>query len=355
MRPFLTIVALLSAGAPAASAEPAPAAAVSSATRDVYFPSDDIQLSSRLYAPPGSASYPVVVMVAGSGPESVMGIAETQAIARAFARAGIGVLAYDKRGTGKSGGAFTGSDFRALGRDAAAAIRFARQLPGVRRVGVWGISQAGWVIPYALQENPGAAFAILVSPGGINPHEQVTYFLHLQMRAAGLSEADADKADRMHRATVAYYATGRGYRAAQATIDRYREQPWFRTVVTHPYWDDMTGVGMLLTPAQLAAAVAKHPDNFEMVRSASSFTDYAPLYARIRVPTLLVYGSADQLVPGARSRAVIEPALRRAQTPFDVRIFDGADHNIQSPDQQVRPDYLEAITVWAKARFDKPD
>ncbi len=319
-------------------------------TRDLRFRSGALELSGRLYAPVGVERYPVLVAVTGSGDVSVIGDDDTKALAMAFTAAGIGVLAYDKRGTGASTGVATGTDFRALGADAAAAIRFARGLPGVERVGVWGISQAGWVIPYALREKPGAAFAILVSPAGVNPHEQVTYFLHRQMRALGLSEAEASAADTIHIVTALYYASGRGYRAAQATVDRYRGMSWFHRVVTNRFWDDMTGEGRLFTPAELAAAVAKNPGGFDLYRSKSSFVDYSTLYESLTLPTLVIYGAQDELVPIDHSRAVIEPALRRrGSMPYQFRVFEGVGHDIQTPDHRLLPDYLDFIVGWARA------
>jgi len=320
--------------------------------RDTIFPAGEVRLSGRLYAPRGLSRYPVVVMVTGSGDVSVIDEPYTRVVAGAFAAAGIGALAYDKRGTGRSTGAPTGTDVQALGRDAAAAILFARRLPGVSAVGLWGISQAGWVVPYTLQKVKGVAFAILVSPAGVNPNEQVTFFLHRWMRGRGLTEAEADQADSMHLATVRYYASGRGYAAAQAQVDRFKNEPWFHRVVTDRYWDNMASEGQLYTPTQLADRVARHPGEFELLRSASSFVDYGRLYESLTLPTLVIYGSEDDLLPIDRSRTVIDAALRRrGSVAYEFRVFKGATHDIQTPDEQVRADYLELLTNWARARF----
>lgn len=353
----LQIIALVAAlsvavGDSRAQSEAPQATRPATAVQTLFFPSGDVQLSGRLFLPRGATRFPLVVMVTGSGDGSVLTEPYTETVAAAFTRAGIGVLAYDKRGTGKSGGAYTGTDFEALGRDAAAAVRYARQLHGVTRVGVWGISQAGWVIPYAMRERPGVEFVILVSPAGVNPHEQVTFFLNRFVQAAGFSQADADKTEAMHRATVAYYATGRGYRRAQAVVDRYRGETWFNRLVAHPLWDEMASPGKLYTPDQLARAVAERPRDFELVRSRSSFLDYRRVYSSINVPTLILYGSEDRIVPVERSQAIIEPVLRRSGVPVEVRVFEGADHNMEQPANSVRPDILELMSTWARSRFD---
>jgi pimeloyl-ACP methyl ester carboxylesterase len=217
-------------------------------------------------------------------------------------------------------------------------------------VGLWGINQAGWIIPYAMRERPGADLVILVSPAGVNPYEQVAFFLQRQARGWGLGEAEAARADSMHRASSLYYAGTRSHDEAQAVVDRYRGEPWFERVVTHPYWDEMTSDGRLLTPSDLAAALAARPGDFEIYRSASSFLDYGAVYQELSVPTLVIYGADDALVPVARSRDVIEPALRRPGAAYQVRVFEDADHDMEAPDGKVRPDYLSFMVAWVRSR-----
>jgi pimeloyl-ACP methyl ester carboxylesterase len=45
--------------------------------------------------------------------------------------------------------------------------------------------------------------------------------------------------------------------------------------------------------------------------------------ARVRVPTTVIYGTRDSVVPPAQSRTVAE----RAGGPVTVVVVDGADHN----------------------------
>lgn len=307
-------------------------------------------LSGRLYAPAGRARYPIVVMVAGSGNESVIDGVYTQIIARAFNARGIGVLAYDKRGVGQSGGAYTGGDFPALGADAAAVARYAQALPQAESVGLWGISQAGWIIPYALRELDDVRFSILVSPAGVNPHEQVAYFLHRQALSWGLTTEEAAAADRMHRAVALYYAGRASHRSAQAEVDRHRSARWFGGVIAHPYWDEISAEGAVLSPAALQTALRERPGAFEIYRERSSFLDYAPIYRALRrTPTLVLYGSADELVPVERSRAAFAAALRGSD--HAIHVFDGASHDIQTPEGRVLPAYLEMMSDWAARQF----
>jgi uncharacterized protein len=87
-------------------------------TRDVTFMSGDVALHGRLVLPKGTGRVPIIVLGHGSENTSAVGYAWTQ---RVFPAAGVGVFVFDKRGTGKSGGAYT-QNFSALADDVVAAV-----------------------------------------------------------------------------------------------------------------------------------------------------------------------------------------------------------------------------------------
>jgi dienelactone hydrolase len=325
------------------------------ATTDVMIPARDHELSGRLFAPAGMARFPVVVIVSGSGNESELDGIYNHLLAQAFTRVGISVLVYDKRGVGRSGGAYTGVDFPALGEDAAAVARYAGRLPQAEAVGMWGISQAGWIVPYAVRHAPELRFVILVSPAGINAFEQISYFLRNQALGWGLSAPEADAADRMHRAVTLYYAGRASYQSAQSEVDRHHAARWFHRVITDPYWDEMTPAGRILDPEQLAQALRERPLAFEAYRARTSYIDFRQAYRSLRrLSTLIVYGADDQNVPPLRSRPLFETALRDEQRHHhDFLMYEGAGHDITTPDGRVAPHYLEAMTSWARKRVDE--
>jgi pimeloyl-ACP methyl ester carboxylesterase len=106
-------------------------------------------------------------MVHGSGPRTRD---EFDIFSAYLELSGIAVLADDKRGVGESGGRYPGDMAVApaldvLARDAQAEVRF---LDGLRRidasrVGLFGDSQAGWVIPLAAKRDPAVRWALLNS------------------------------------------------------------------------------------------------------------------------------------------------------------------------------------------------
>jgi dienelactone hydrolase len=120
--------------------------------------------AATLTIPPGPGPFPAAVMVHGSGPQTRE---EFQAFAAYLTSIGVAVLADDKRGIGQSGGTYPGeaatdSTLDILARDAQAEVRLVAALPQIdpKRVGLFGDSQAGWIIPLAAAREHAVRWAI---------------------------------------------------------------------------------------------------------------------------------------------------------------------------------------------------
>jgi uncharacterized protein len=134
-----------------------------------YFENGGVHLAFSLDLPQGQGPFPAVVLGHGSGKTT-----RDQMIwaARHFTELGFAVLRFDKRGVGESTGTyvFVGTDdspwvFPQLASDVAAGVRFLRTRPEIdgRRIGLFGNSQAGWILPIAARDLGDVAFMILWS------------------------------------------------------------------------------------------------------------------------------------------------------------------------------------------------
>jgi hypothetical protein len=134
-----------------------------------HFVDGDVRLAFTLDLPPGKGPFPAIVMGHGSGRVSrdQLGWAS-----RHFTELGFAVLRFDKRGVGESTGTFVfvGTRdspwvFPQLASDVAAGVRFLRTRREIdaKRIGLFGASQAGWILPLAAQQLGGVAFIILWS------------------------------------------------------------------------------------------------------------------------------------------------------------------------------------------------
>ncbi len=141
----------------------------------------DVNISGTLTKPRGKGPFPVVVFVHGSGPWAR---GAPYALGEYLAANGIASWSYDKRGVGKSGGVYThdvdSAQFELLAADAIAGVRMLAKRPDIdtNRIGIWGISQAGWIIPIVGARAPELDFAIIVS-GPLTTLSEENYFSSL--------------------------------------------------------------------------------------------------------------------------------------------------------------------------------
>ena len=134
---------------------------------EIAFVSGEETLSGSLVMPAGpEAPTAAVVFVHGSGPQE-----RSLPLAKNFARVGVAAFVYDKRGVGRSGGHYEGTqsvsghNIDRLAEDAAAAIAALRgrdELDGTA-LGFAGISQAGWIAPRAAEKSGLADFLLIWS------------------------------------------------------------------------------------------------------------------------------------------------------------------------------------------------
>ncbi|GAA4663418.1 CocE/NonD family hydrolase [Streptomyces chumphonensis] len=145
--------------------------------------------------PEGRGPYGLVVLVHGDGPVDATHDSFYRPLWESFARAGYASLSWSKPGVGASEGDWLEQTMRDRAEETRAALAWARARPEVDpdRIGLWGASQAGWVLPKVAAREPDVRFVIAVSPA-INWHRQGRYHLMSELRAEGASAADRTRA-----------------------------------------------------------------------------------------------------------------------------------------------------------------
>lgn len=283
-----------------AAAEPAATTGVAPAPPDIrevqltVRTSDGLALPATMRSPAGAApGGPAMVMVhgAGAGP-----LDKYRAEAEAFTRAGITTLSYEKRSAGYSQ---TERSYSRLADDADDAADLLRAQPGVdpAKVGLWGISEGGWVAPLAASRAPSTAFLVVVGANGVQPLRQQTWAEALKMQLAG----------------------GQGSLVDAASSGSYRL---------------INSMGLFPEP----------------------YYDPTSVLRGLTVPVLGIWGALDRATPPAESVAVFRDELESAgNRHYLLRTFDDAGHLLTpSPDGFQKgagfaPGYVELVGSWASA------
>lgn len=181
----------------------------------IEFRSNENTLRGFIDFPEGSGRHPAIVMVQGAGRSDVtVDTGPFDEMREAFRHAGIATLIWDKAGDGCSEGKYsTGFPVRERATETIAAVQALQRRDDIdpARIGLWGVSQGGWVAPMAAVRSKGVAFLIVVSGPGRDAISQMIFYSTSELRETGIDAAEANAAHAaLQRAfTIARRAEGR--------------------------------------------------------------------------------------------------------------------------------------------------
>jgi dienelactone hydrolase len=276
------------------TAEPAPAVPPDLRSVEVTFRGEGgLTFHGSVLSPAvAKPARPGIVLIHGAG----TGTPRTKLMGEAveFARRGMSVLIYDKRSVGYS---LFHRSYSQLADDALGAVAALRSQPGVdpAKVGIWGLSEGGWVAPIAASRSKDIAFVVLVGANGLPPLRQQTWTVAAGLRKAGVSGSLVDRTE----------------------LNLYRA---------------IADGGMFPEP----------------------YYDPEPTIAAVSQPVLGIWGTHDLLTPPVESPPVFARALEKGgNRKYTFHFFPDADHAAhQTPDGGVTrlpalaPGYADLVGSW---------
>jgi len=230
-------------------------------------------LSGTLHLPSGTARHPALIGLHpadGASRDHVLFLH----LARVLPPIGIAVLRFDRRA-----GAEDRFDVQADDALAAVAALASRDDIDERAIGLWGFSQGAWVAPLAASRSGAIAFLVLLASTGVTPARQMRYGTARHARAAGASDDDVRDLLALRGLYEDYHRGRIPLADMRRAIDAASRTSWFG----HAY--------VRREPAPPGAW-------------ATLDFDPGPVFARVRVPTLLFYGEDDEWQPIDESIAV---------------------------------------------------
>jgi len=192
------------------------------------------------------------------------------------------------------------------------------------RVGLWGISQGGWIGPLAAAASDEVAFVVLVASTGVTPSAQMMYAVERQLRLAGYGDEAVEQALELRQRFEHWVHTSAPEPDERLAADLLAalDEPWAGQLWLPPGLLDEEGVGLWVEEMDY---------------------DPSPSFAAVRVPTLLFYGAEDSWTP-------VEPSVEawRAARGSDVEVvvIPGAEHDLTLPDGRFAPEYDRRLVDW---------
>jgi pimeloyl-ACP methyl ester carboxylesterase len=286
---------------------------------EIQFRSGKFRVVGNLLIPSGGDRHPAVILVHGDGPATRRTGSSTGPTTKAFVRNGYAVFSWDKPGSGES----TGRINDALTQRAeilADGIQVLAEHPKIDpgRIGVWGISQAGWVMPLALELRDDVAFMIVVSGSGEDGIEQGAYMVAQQVLGGGGTQEQAALVER-------YWAQQR-----KATdYDEYREA-----------MEVLMDVPQVQSRYNLEITEEKRwkpvPRDFDI------FIDAMDIIEHTTIPVLAIFGERDKIVDPVQGAEAYGVALQAAgNQDYRIEVLPGAAHNLERMSK-----YQEVLESW---------
>jgi pimeloyl-ACP methyl ester carboxylesterase len=195
------------------------------------------------------------------------------------------------------------------------------------RIGLWGFSQRGWVVPIAASRHR-FAFLVACSAPAVSFAGVTLYADAARLRAHHLSAAEIGEAMRAERGLDDYLRHGGDAAAVQAMLDAARRSRWSRLTT-------------------LPAAIPTAAERRLYLRWIDLDLDPLAFWRRLNLPVLIAYGTADENVPAEDSARRIAAAL--AGRDVTLRRYSGANHNLV-PAPRLEADLIE----WTQAALRRP-
>ncbi len=297
--------------------------------------SGNATLSATLVMPAAKGKHPVAIFVPGSGALSRDESAPFREF-DTFIRNGVGLLVYDKRGTGMSSGDWQQESFDELASDVLAGVALLKSRKDVdsEKIGAWGFSQGGWIAPLAASRSKDIAFLIIASGGGVTPPQAEIGEQVARMRVQKLSPAEIDEAIAFMNLQFDVVRNPNRWSEFQAAAEKVKDKKWYRYT-----W----------------GGLPKEHWQWNWWRPVVDYDPFAAL-SRIKVPVLVMFGAADQYAPSEnipKSIETISTALARGgNKDITTKIFANADHDLfvklENGQFGAPPDYHEVLSNWLR-------
>jgi dipeptidyl aminopeptidase/acylaminoacyl peptidase len=272
-------------------------------TTVVIFNKNDVQctfqngnttLSANLWIPSGQGPFPAIVIVHGAGKITSQ---DYKYLSFFFVQNGFATLTYDKRGVGNSSGIYKRVDVKSgekvledLSMDVVAGVEFLKNNARIdkNRIGLFGVSQGGWIAPLAAKKSSFISFIALYS-GPVSTVGQEMYY-------SGI--------------------TGAG--------------PGFKIK------------GISLKMASDKASDFSGPHGFDPIPSLKT----------IDIPGLWMFGSQDPSTPVALSVKNLTTLVKQHNKDFSYIVYPNANHSLRDVDTGYFFPAMNDALKWILSKFD---
>ncbi len=305
----------------------------------------------------------LVLLIPGSGKTDFMGSGPWaewyRKLSNHFTGLGLAVCAWDKAGCGKSDGQFDPQQsVQSSATEALAAIEELRRqkIEGSDRIGLWGISRAGWICPLILQADTSIVFWISVS--GVDSLENTDYLLRSNLLIEGRSEAKVEALLAERQEGFRLFASGAPFEAYTNATQNLQKDP---------FYTKMYGSFTKTSYEQEQGAFRNSKEKMKIDETSGRlifFPGFRKVVRSISCPVLAVFGKKDAQIDWRAARQFYQENIgQESKATIDVVTLPDCNHLLmkcktggyfEDPSQfnfAVCDGYYEAMADWLRKQF----
>lgn len=318
-----------------------------------------IRFSGTFEKPTDKKTFPILVLVSGTGPQDRNGTMAGQPIFKLIAQHlvanGIAVLRTDDRGAGGTTGRYDTSSTADFADDALAAIQYLKSRKDIKgKIGLIGHSEGGAVVCIAAAKSKDVDFVVslagLAAPGLIALKAQNEAIVNTTKGISAL------KKERLNTLNNQVFDTAYAYRNATDSILIKK------IIATHGAWKRKDDSLMRNRPDSFQERIYYPADRFAHHAAGKWYRfhiglDPAAYFPQIKVPVLAINGANDIMVPAETHLPYFKKYIPHAKKRLTTSIIPDMNHLLQTcssclpdeyakPGQQVSPEMLKILTAW---------
>ncbi len=286
-------------------------------------------LSGLIEKPVARTSKAVVILIPGYGETNFVEGGWYSSLRNNLVAMGLTVVFWDKMGCGKSEGEFNAQQpVENSAKEAITAIRTLKKLniTGSDKIGLWGVSRAGWICPLIIGQIP---IDFWISVSGTDDKENYGYLLKSNLVINGKEQEEAEKLHEAWMLGHQIFCTNGDYEQYLNAIQPLGQDSLCRRLFGYTNETSITEAGKksYLQEQKLFTSKGHFDPNSGLWVYINDFDE---LLLNIRCPVLALFGANDAQVDWRKTKKLYEDSIgKNVNSDLTVKVFDQCNHNLQ--------------------------
>jgi esterase/lipase len=296
-------------------------------SKEIHFYTDSIMLFGDVYIPSNPDKTKIgIAIIQGSGNSGRFNN-WSRLFAETLAENGYYILLPDKRGCGKSKGDWKNASFLDLAKDAINSARKLKELYGLDKIGVMGLSQGGKIVPVVATSSD-VDFIINISGSSVSVEKQIIHEVTNTAINEGLTPNEIIDVLKLHVIMKQYVLDG-DWSSVQRKFEEISQSTW----------------------AEFGQTFPNEPNLWIWEWSKKNYKfDPMNYWAKVKQNVFIAYGSEDEKdnVPVFESIYLLQDGFFKANKfNYEIHLYQ-AGHSLRSKthSEGLNKNFLNDLIIW---------